>query len=369
MTNCTCDSAPAPDRHAAAVPARRAIAGTHRSLKQAVLFQPDQHTIDVFSGALHAELGLHYWLRGRWDLTALSFRLAREMSPAGGHALLAAVTPLLPTGRGDLRQADKQLRATTVDLATAEWEPALDYLLIAQVARLHADGSRKQRAGLFVEVRSRRRGAPIPAVTTSAPVLLHYGLAAIWADAAQVARAVASQLAALSLRVPWARGVAAWLKGLLAEAEGDLRGALEHLAAAGAAEALAELPLYRAHTLVDYARVAATVGATSQAQDSRSRARECYERLGAAGYLEKLDPRPTRAPGRQDLLALSAREREVLTLIVNGLSYAQIGRELFISTSTVGYHLSNIYAKTGVSSRHELTDSARRDPISLGLSA
>jgi hypothetical protein len=46
-----------------------------------------------------------------------------------------------------------------------------------------------------------------------------------------------------------------------------------------------------------------------------------------------------------------------------------IGRDLFISTSTVGYHLSNIYAKTGVNSRNEHTDSFRRDPSRLGLTA
>jgi DNA-binding CsgD family transcriptional regulator len=276
---------------------------------------------------------------------------------------------MLATGRGDLRQADHHLRATKVELARPECKPAHEYLLIAEVARLHADGSRTQRAALFTELRSRRRSVPILARPTSAPVLLHYGLAAIWAHDAQVVRVLTSQLTALSLQVSWARGGAAWLHGLLAEAEGDLRGAHEHLASAARTKALTDLPLYRAHALLDCARVAEAVGATAQAQECRSLARHCYRQLGAAGYLEKLDPRPTRAPGRRNLIALSARELEVLTLIVNGLSYAQIGRELFISASTVGYHLSNIYAKTGVNSRHELTDSARRDPISLGLTA
>jgi DNA-binding CsgD family transcriptional regulator len=51
------------------------------------------------------------------------------------------------------------------------------------------------------------------------------------------------------------------------------------------------------------------------------------------------------------------------------LSYQQIARELFITRSTVGFHLSNIYAKAGVASRHELTALLRSDPASFGLAA
>lgn len=54
-------------------------------------------------------------------------------------------------------------------------------------------------------------------------------------------------------------------------------------------------------------------------------------------------------------LGLTDRERDVAELAVSGYSYAQIARDLFVAHSTVGYHLSNIYAKCGVSSRHELT--------------
>jgi DNA-binding CsgD family transcriptional regulator len=56
---------------------------------------------------------------------------------------------------------------------------------------------------------------------------------------------------------------------------------------------------------------------------------------------------------------LSDRERDVVALLAAGLSYVQIARDLYISRSTVGFHLSNIYAKTGTSSRHELTDLVR----------
>lgn len=49
------------------------------------------------------------------------------------------------------------------------------------------------------------------------------------------------------------------------------------------------------------------------------------------------------------------RERDVLALLVKGLSYAQIAGELFVARSAVAFHLSNIYAKFDVRSRHDLT--------------
>ena len=51
---------------------------------------------------------------------------------------------------------------------------------------------------------------------------------------------------------------------------------------------------------------------------------------------------------------LSARERGVLELILEGKSNKQIALELGISTRTVEFHLKNIYAKFHVSSRIEL---------------
>ncbi|HET7479872.1 MAG TPA: helix-turn-helix transcriptional regulator [Rubrobacteraceae bacterium] len=51
---------------------------------------------------------------------------------------------------------------------------------------------------------------------------------------------------------------------------------------------------------------------------------------------------------------LSAREEEVVGLIVRGLSTAQISRTLYISEYTVQNHLRNVFEKVGVRSRGEL---------------
>ena len=56
-----------------------------------------------------------------------------------------------------------------------------------------------------------------------------------------------------------------------------------------------------------------------------------------------------------DLSGLTEREREVLTLIAEGLTNKQIGEQLGISPRTVARHRDNITGKLNLSSRAELT--------------
>ena len=53
--------------------------------------------------------------------------------------------------------------------------------------------------------------------------------------------------------------------------------------------------------------------------------------------------------------SLTGREREILRHLVDGLTYAEIARTLFISEKTVSSHVSNVLRKTGTSSRHEVS--------------
>src|ERR687897_2934900 len=54
-----------------------------------------------------------------------------------------------------------------------------------------------------------------------------------------------------------------------------------------------------------------------------------------------------------NLGALSARQREILGYVVEGLSNAEIGRRLYLSESTIKQHLRAAYKLLGVSNRTE----------------
>ena len=75
----------------------------------------------------------------------------------------------------------------------------------------------------------------------------------------------------------------------------------------------------------------------------------------AAEYALMLtDPGPPQ-PAAPDPGTLSARERELVTLVAQGRTNAQIAAELYISVRTVGSHLDRIRDKTGCRRRADLT--------------
>ena len=61
-----------------------------------------------------------------------------------------------------------------------------------------------------------------------------------------------------------------------------------------------------------------------------------------------------------DPFGLSPREREVLSLLCQRLSDAEIGEALFISPRTASSHVAHIYDKLGVGSRREAAALAAR---------
>ena len=67
---------------------------------------------------------------------------------------------------------------------------------------------------------------------------------------------------------------------------------------------------------------------------------------------------------------LTAREKQILMLVVTGLTNSQIATELFLAESTVKSHLSSAFGKLGVSSRSEavavILDPERGPGLGLG---
>jgi DNA-binding CsgD family transcriptional regulator/tetratricopeptide (TPR) repeat protein len=76
-------------------------------------------------------------------------------------------------------------------------------------------------------------------------------------------------------------------------------------------------------------------------------------------------PRGPRRATRADPAGLTAREREVLALLTEGLPDREISQRLFISERTVHHHVSAVLAKIGVSSR----TAAAREAARMGIGA
>ena len=65
-------------------------------------------------------------------------------------------------------------------------------------------------------------------------------------------------------------------------------------------------------------------------------------------------PAPAPSPRGGEHVVLSEREREVGALLVEGLTYKEIGARLFISAKTVEHHVARIRHRCGATSRGDL---------------
>lgn len=326
-------------------------------------------------GAADALLGHSYWWTGQWDLARLNFRLARRTPDVALSPFTVGFMVVDPAGRGEFTEADRLLTRLEDELTHMPWPEAVWLTLGAKVIRLHAQaGTDAERAVLLPSFRSRWRTA-LGSRFLQGPLMINPALAAIWANDLEQAQAWVAMVDAGPQPPSWATATATWLRALIAERRGDEPAALSLIRQAAAGDAAAT-PFYRAHILSDQARLEQRGGDPGRAAAAAVAATELYRKLGAITYLDHPHLQPG-TPGPEDpsspttsstpmignRYGLSDRERDVLTLLIRGLSMRQIAQELFITSSTVSFHLGRIYAKTGVHSRHQLTQLLREQTL------
>lgn len=288
---------------------------------------------------------------GRWPEAEQA--MIEALSPAASQAV--AHRAETAAHLADLRVLQGRLEEAAALLAPFE-----DCLAAcAPLARLHLARGNVDLAGAVIErglaelVGDRMRAAPLLCL------LVDVELAR---DRPDAAAAVAARLGEMVAGVdsPLLRAGADLAAGLAAAAACDYLVAVDHLRAAQCRLSGQDRPVLSGLIHLELARIWEEAGQRPRAVAEGRAAQALFARLGAQRYLDRAGAllrslgdrgRPPRA---QDVASsLSPREREVLDLIRQGLTNAEIGEHLYISAKTAEHHVGRVLAKLGVRSRAE----------------
>jgi DNA-binding CsgD family transcriptional regulator len=152
---------------------------------------------------------------------------------------------------------------------------------------------------------------------------------------------------------------AAQARGLVELAAGNWQASLASLRPAAEQWRHLAAPYESARARELVGRACSGLGDEDSARLELEAARETFARLGAATDLARIEGRsgPDRAGDQHEL---TNRELEVLRLLSAGETNREIAAGLVVSVRTVDRHVSNIYAKLGVSSRAAATSYAHQ---------
>lgn len=317
-----------------------------------VISRFDDGIVDIGGGTFHALQAFAHFINGQWARASILIDLARTARLRETAPITISMLPLAGVISADedrWRAAVAEGRRARLDAPQPVGIQAGD---IAEAFTLFFLGSDDDKRA-WLAGRMTDFGPPESWIDTQVPYFWYvaHALATEWAgrpdDVSRWARMLRTPDAP-----PWGDDVADWL-----EARADHSPAGAQALAEIARRGLPMLPTVDAMRRVDAARRSPASVAL------RSEALAALRSIGAERLAPRLLPGSTEesdaAPAPM-MPELSDREREVAALLLEGLSYAQIAKELFITRSTVAFHLSRIYAKTGTTSRHEFVEAARQ---------
>lgn len=292
---------------------------------------------------------------GRWPEAEEALTTALRIHDTGMRALRSGAAVRL----ADLRVRQGRLEEGAELLSGSEF----DGQAILPLARIHlARGEQEMAAAVL-------RRSLDGATVLQAPALALLAEVQAGCGRLEEAERVEQRLRALAAEsgLPHVCAFAEQVVGVVARPDGATA-VLPHLEAALVGFARAGLPWEAARARLAIAReVAGTVPEVAVAEGRA--ALGVFRRLGArrdadeaAGMLRALGAHagaPPQAGGR-----LTAREREVLGLVAEGLSNQGIAARLYLSKRTVEHHVGSILAKLGVTTRAELLAHVARHGLS-----
>jgi DNA-binding CsgD family transcriptional regulator len=151
-------------------------------------------------------------------------------------------------------------------------------------------------------------------------------------------------------------------EGEIGLTEGDARAALLPLRRAWQMWQELEVPYEGARVRVLLGLACRAMGDDDTAALELEAARDVFAQLGAAPDLARIDSL-ARSVSSDDVHGLTAREMQVLHLVAAGETNRAIASKLILSERTVDRHVSNIFAKLGVSSRAAATAHAYKHQL------
>ncbi len=316
-------------------------------------------------------LGEAQYRLGDWDAAAangaLAVSLVRDAGVLLGAGPTSALAAHVAAGRGAWDAAEERVATAVLAAELLPWWGARAHAATARAVLAQARGDHAAMLDALAVYDDPAVHDPVDGVgvlpwrALRVEALLGVGRT----DEAQAALAELEERVAR--RPPgWSALEAARLRCEIAEtraAPAEVRRAYD------GAMALAEkvpAELSRARLEIGHGRYLLAVGERRPAVDLLRTAHARLGRLGAAPFLDRCDALLRAAglhpPAAGGTLELTPQELAVARLVAEGRTNQEAGAALFVTGRTVAFHLSNIYAKLGVSSRRELAALLQRRP-------